>query len=86
MEDKKEWLFLFMRKFRETLDPEEYREYREFFTAFCKTPYLSIKLYELFDKQGKHTRNLVYLYSSDYGDQVEILEKKLLFLTHLKFF
>ena len=68
-----------MRKFREILDTEEYREYREFFPAFCQTPYLSIKLHELFDKQGKHINNLVYLYSSDYGDQVEIVKEKVSF-------
>ena len=83
MEDKKKWLFLFLRKFREILDTEGYREYREFFPAFCKTPYLSIKLHELSDKQGKHTRNLIYLYSSDYGDQVEIVKQKVSFWVDL---
>lgn len=78
MEDKKEWLLLFTQKFREILDTEKYREYREFFPAFCKDlyPYLNIELRELFDKKGNHTRNVLSLFSSKYGDQVNIIQKK----------
>ncbi len=76
MEDKKEWLLLFVQKFREILDSKENREYREFFPAFCDNPYLSIELQEIYDKQGKHTRNKINLFSSEYGDQVKIVKQK----------
>jgi len=76
MKDKKDWLLLFVRKFREILDIKEYREYREFFPAFCNYTYLSIELQEFFDKQGNHTKNILYLFSSEYGDQVEIVQRK----------
>lgn len=76
MTDKKEWLLLFVRKFREILDSDGYREYREFFPAFCNTPYLSIELLEVYDKEGKHDGNIISFYSSEYGDQVKIVEQE----------
>jgi hypothetical protein len=76
MTDKKEWLLLFVRKFREILDSDGYREYREFFPAFCNTPYLSIELLEVHDKEGEHDGNIISFYSSEYGDQVKIVEQE----------
>lgn len=76
MKDKKEWLLLFVRKFREILYSDEYREYREFFPAFCNTPYLSIELLEVYYKKGEHDGNIISFYSSEYGDQVKIIEQK----------
>ena len=78
MLEKKNWLLLFIQKFREILETEEYRGYREFFQAFCKDlyPYLSVELLEFYDKQGNHVRNEISLFSSDYGDKVEIVKKK----------
>jgi len=76
MKDKKEWLFKFIRNFREILDKEEYKEYQEFFPAFCSSPYLSVILRELFDKSGNHIRSVLSLSSSTYGDEVNIIEER----------
>jgi hypothetical protein len=76
MGDKKEWLLLFVQKFREILDSDGYREYREFFPAFCNTPYLSIELLEVYNKKGEHDGNIISFYSSEYGDQVKIVEQE----------
>jgi len=76
MEDKKKWLFSFVRNFREILDSEEYREYREFFPAFCNTPYLSIEHLEVYNKQGEHNGNIISFYSSQNGDQVKIVKQE----------
>jgi len=76
MEDKKKWLFRLIRKFREILDKEEYKDYQEFFPAFCSSPYLSVILREFYDKNGNHVRNILSLSSATYGDEVNITEER----------